>query len=141
MVFNFNLATLANLEEVAQWVLKNAAHKVLVFNGEMGAGKTTLIKEICKQLQVQDAVSSPTYAIVNEYCTVRSERIFHFDFYRLNHESEASDFGVEEYLDSEDWCLLEWAEKITNLMPSQFTEINIALSGQARSYQLKNQTI
>jgi tRNA threonylcarbamoyladenosine biosynthesis protein TsaE len=101
--------------------------KIWLFEGEMGAGKTTLIKQICKDLGVIDKVTSPTFSIINEYQTVEGDTIYHFDFYRLKHESEALDIGADEYFSSGSLCLLEWPSKITSLIPSAHLEINISI--------------
>jgi tRNA threonylcarbamoyladenosine biosynthesis protein TsaE len=93
----------------------------------MGAGKTTFIKAICKNLGVIDHVSSPTFAIVNEYLTIKNKTIYHFDFYRLKNEREALEIGIEEYLDSGNLCLLEWASLISTLIPPTHIEINISV--------------
>ena len=89
--------TLKLIPKIAKEIIKNAKGKILLFNGEMGAGKTTLIKEISKQLGVKDITSSPTFSLVNEYQTNRGETIYHFDFYRVNDEEEAYDMGIEDY--------------------------------------------
>ncbi|MCU0391850.1 MAG: tRNA (adenosine(37)-N6)-threonylcarbamoyltransferase complex ATPase subunit type 1 TsaE [Thermoflexibacter sp.] len=99
--------------------------RIWLFDGEMGAGKTTLIKAVCEQLGVIDNVSSPTFAIVNEYLTQKNERIFHFDFYRLKNEREALEIGIEEYFDSGNYCFLEWASLIPSLLPEKYIVINI----------------
>ena len=91
----------------------------IVFRGEMGAGKTTLIKKICNFLKVKESVSSPTFSLVNEYSTAKRDVVYHFDFYRINDVEEAFDFGVEEYFDSESICLVEWAEKVEELLPTR----------------------
>lgn len=78
----------------------------------MGVGKTTLIKQLCKSLGVEDATSSPTFSLVNEYYTSKNEIVYHFDFYRLNKETEALDMGVDDYLYSGNWCFIEWSEKL-----------------------------
>ncbi|SHN28162.1 tRNA threonylcarbamoyladenosine biosynthesis protein TsaE [Cyclobacterium lianum] len=98
---------------------------VWVFKGEMGAGKTTLIREICRALGVVDQVSSPTFSIVNEYATDRGEIIFHFDFYRISDPMEAVEIGVEEYFHSGRYCFVEWAEKIPSFLPDSFALIEI----------------
>jgi tRNA threonylcarbamoyladenosine biosynthesis protein TsaE len=115
------------LSEVAQQILDQKPNKVILFNGEMGVGKTTLIKQLCKTLGVQDATSSPTFSLVNEYQTDANQTVYHFDFYRLNKETEALDMGVDDYLYSGNWCFIEWSEKIASLIPEQHTIINIEL--------------
>ncbi len=98
--------------------------KILLFYGEMGAGKTTFIKAFCAALGVEDTVSSPTFSIVNEY-HYPAGIIYHFDFYRLKNQTEALDLGLEEYLDSGEYCLIEWPEKIPDLLPENYLQINL----------------
>ncbi|WP_348797150.1 tRNA (adenosine(37)-N6)-threonylcarbamoyltransferase complex ATPase subunit type 1 TsaE [Flavobacterium adhaerens] len=119
--------SLEKLEEVAQQILNANPNKVILFNGEMGVGKTTLIKQLCKTLGINDATSSPTFSLVNEYLTQNNQTVYHFDFYRLNKETEALDMGVDDYLYSGNWCFIEWSEKISNLIPEQHTVITIEL--------------
>ena len=88
-------------------------NNIVCFYGEMGVGKTTFIKEICKKLGVKDVVSSPTFSLVNEYLTENDEFIYHFDFYRIDNEEEAYNIGVEDYFDSNHWCLIEWPSVVT----------------------------
>ena len=99
--------------------------KVWLLEGEMGAGKTTLIKAVSQVLGVKDIVQSPTYGLVNEYLSPRSGKLYHFDFYRLKHESEALDVGLEEYLDSGNYCFVEWPSKIPSLHPAKYLKISI----------------
>ncbi|MDO8316049.1 MAG: tRNA (adenosine(37)-N6)-threonylcarbamoyltransferase complex ATPase subunit type 1 TsaE [Flavobacterium sp.] len=115
------------LEEVAQQIIANSPKKVILFHGEMGVGKTTLIKQLCKTLGVTGATSSPTFSLVNEYEANDSQLVYHFDFYRLNKEEEALDMGVDDYLYSGNWCFIEWAEKIANLIPETHSVITISL--------------
>lgn len=98
--------------------------KILLFYGEMGAGKTTFIKAFCKVLGVEDNVSSPTFSIVNEYAYPEGI-IYHFDCYRLKNQTEALDLGMEEYLYSGNYCLIEWPEKIPDLLPENYLSISI----------------
>ena len=131
--------TLKELPIIAQKIIKNAKSKVLLFNGEMGAGKTTLIKEITKQLGVEDIASSPTFSLVNEYQTSKGETIYHFDFYRINSEEEAYDIGIEDYFHSNAWCFIEWGEKVQNLLPLEIVNINIqVLNENQRTIDIKN---
>jgi tRNA threonylcarbamoyladenosine biosynthesis protein TsaE len=102
------------------------AIKVWLFSGEMGVGKTTLIKAVCEQLGIHGGMSSPTFAIVNEYDRQDGEKIYHFDFYRLKVEQEAYDLGVEEYFDSGYFCFVEWPEKVPTLIPAKHVEIKIS---------------
>ena len=115
------------LEEVAQQIIANNPKKVILFHGEMGVGKTTLIKQLCKTLGVTGVTSSPTFSLVNEYEADDNQMVYHFDFYRLNKEEEALDMGVDDYLYSGNWCFIEWAEKIPNLIPEVHSVITISL--------------
>ncbi|MEL4308667.1 tRNA (adenosine(37)-N6)-threonylcarbamoyltransferase complex ATPase subunit type 1 TsaE [Joostella sp. CR20] len=115
---------LDELSEVAKEIIKNTTSKILLFNGEMGVGKTTLIKEIVKQLGSNDRVSSPTFSLVNEYKGT-TDTIYHFDLYRLNDIEEAYQIGIEDYLYSNAWCLIEWPEKIKDFLPKKTTIIDI----------------
>ena len=124
MKINFSLH---QLEEVAQKILDEKPNKVILFHGEMGVGKTTLIKQLCRNLGVTNATSSPTFSLVNEYETIANQLVYHFDFYRLNKETEALDMGIDDYLYSGNWCFIEWAEKIPNLIPESHSVITISL--------------
>ena len=97
---------------------------VWLFEGHMGAGKTTLIKALCKQLGVKSTVQSPTFSLVNEY-DAAGKVVYHFDFYRIKDETEALDMGVEEYFDSGDFCFVEWPYKIENLWPLKYLMLNL----------------
>jgi len=116
---------LNELPLAAKELLEKTNQRIWLVNGEMGAGKTTLTKALCETLGVKGVMSSPTFSIVNEYITQKGESIYHFDFYRLKNETEAMDIGVEEYLDSGNYCFLEWADKISNLIPNRFFSIRI----------------
>jgi len=123
--------TLDRIDEIANLLIQEAGdQKVWIFKGEMGAGKTTLIKSLAKALQVADSVSSPTFGIVNEYQTQAKELLYHFDFYRLDDPMEALDIGIEEYFYSGNYCWLEWAEKIAHFLPEQFFHIELALASE-----------
>lgn len=132
--------TMGDLPEVARWVLEKVNSKVLLFHGDMGSGKTTLIKELCHQLGVQDEVSSPTFSLVNEYLG-REGPVYHFDFYRIEDEEEAYEFGLEEYLDSEHWCLLEWPQKISNLLPNDHQVVEIETTEDGRLYRINQPNV
>ena len=133
------LISLADLETAAKEVLDFASEdNILLFEGEMAAGKTTLIKEICRQAGIEEPVSSPTYALVNEYENNTGEVIYHFDFYRIQDETEALDMGATEYFDSGKRCLVEWPERVKNLLPTEFVEVIIEKgTGEARTITLK----
>lgn len=119
--------SITQLEDISKQILNQNPAKVILFNGEMGVGKTTLIKQLCKTLGVKDATSSPTFSLVNEYQTDNNQTVYHFDFYRLKKETEALDMGVDDYFYSGNWCFVEWPEKIENLIPHQHTTITIEL--------------
>ena len=121
MEFNFNLQ---DLTFVAKEILRNVPNKTLLFYGNMGVGKTTLIKELSKQLGVTDVINSPTFSLVNEYEIIKG-KIYHFDFYRIKSEEEALDIGIEDYFFSGHWNLIEWPENISNLLPPNSTKIEI----------------
>lgn len=124
--------TLADLPEVAADLIGQISTPILLFTGEMGSGKTTLIKAMCSALGVSDEVNSPTFALVNEYQTEVGEAIYHFDFYRLNEPEEALDMGVEEYFDSGAICLVEWPEKISKFLPANFGLIKLKMNEMGR---------
>ncbi len=119
--------SLHEINNVANSIIAENPKKVILFNGEMGVGKTTLIKQLCKNLGVQEATSSPTFSLVNEYQTINNQFVYHFDVYRLKSETEALDMGIDEYLYSGNWCFIEWSEKIPNLIPNDHSIINIEL--------------
>lgn len=121
-----------NLEELA-----NSAKEIIsfgddidvwLFEGDMGAGKTTLIKKICEQYGVVDNVNSPTFSIVNEYINNNNETFYHFDFYRIEDESEAINIGMDDYFYSGSHCFVEWPSKIKNLFPEKFLKVNITVN-------------
>jgi tRNA threonylcarbamoyladenosine biosynthesis protein TsaE len=113
------------INQVAKSVLASNPNKVIVFNGAMGVGKTTFIKALCNVLGVETTTSSPTFSIVNEYKTNKGALIYHFDVYRLKNESEAYDFGMDEYLYSGAWSFIEWPEKIPSLVPEKHSIIDL----------------
>src|SRR5882762_9720679 len=118
--------TLDELDSVVKELLvAGNPFRIWVFHGEMGAGKTTLIKGICKELGVTSVMTSPTFSIVNEY--EGNDIIYHFDCYRLKNENEAYDIGLEEYLDSGKLCLIEWPERIPSLLPASRFEIKLEI--------------
>jgi len=117
-----------SLDEIgaaASKLIEQNPQKVILFNGEMGAGKTTFIKSLAKKLGVNDTTGSPTFSLVNEYKTTDNETVYHFDVYRLKSETEAYDMGMDEYLYSGNWCFIEWAEKIPNLIPEEHSAVFI----------------
>ncbi len=118
------------LREVAESLLAALnGRTVVALRGEMGAGKTTLIRSVAECLGVEDQVTSPTFALVNQYESDKGERLFHFDFYRIEDEREAFDLGYEEYFYSGDLCFVEWPEKIEGLLPEEMMEVRITVDG------------
>lgn len=105
-------------------------HTIILFEGEMGAGKTTLIKALCEQLGVPAAeVSSPTFSLVNEYRNAHNQPIYHFDFYRLDNSAEALNMGALEYFDSGYLCLVEWPGRVADLLPSRHLLVTLSVTG------------
>ncbi len=101
------------------------SRRIFAFNGAMGAGKTTFIAEVCRQLGADDDSGSPTFSIVNEYRASDGSPIYHFDFYRLDSPAEALDMGAEDYFYSGDLCLIEWPDRIGNLLPEEAVEVDL----------------
>ena len=122
----FYINGVEQLSEVSDYLLsmRNEAD-IIAFYGAMGAGKTTLIKNLCHRMGVSDEVNSPTFAIVNEYVTEEGESVYHFDFYRIKKIEEAYDIGFENYFDSGNLCLIEWPEMIKPLMPEKYIRVEI----------------
>ena len=114
-------------------------HPIVCFNGDLGAGKTTFIRQLCLEWGVMDNISSPTFSIINQYKSTSKGSVFHFDFYRMEDAKEAMDIGVEEYLDSGQICLIEWGDKIESLLPQEnihIVEISLAADNK-RVLELK----
>ena len=116
---------LNDVDALAKELSTLIGHSIILFDGSMGIGKTTLIKALCKQLNVIDTVSSPTFSLINEYKTRDGKSMYHFDCYRIETPEEAYDFGAEEYLDSGSICLIEWAEKIQPLLPQELHHVKL----------------
>jgi len=136
MIKNYSLQ---QLPQIAKELLQFSKYKIVLFYGDMGVGKTTLIKEIVKQLGVSDTVSSPTFSLVNEYHTKNNEKVYHFDFYRIDNEEEAMDMGIEEYFYSDSWCLVEWPNKVENLLPLKSVIVTITTTNnQQRTIEIVN---
>jgi len=119
--------SLEEIDKVAKLILNQNPNKVLLFNGNMGVGKTTLIKSLSQNLGVKGNTSSPTFSLVNEYQTNENQVVYHFDCYRLKNEFEALVMGIDEYLYSGNWCFIEWPEKIESLIPEKCSIINIEI--------------
>ena len=120
---------LQELDLAVDYILRNTKSKTLLFYGEMGAGKTTLIKELVKALGVHDVASSPTFSLVNHYESEEGS-VYHFDFYRIEDETEALDIGIEDYLDSGNWNLIEWPQKIENLLGENTQKLEILVESE-----------
>lgn len=124
----FEINSVDELSQVSEYLLGlREESDIIAFYGPMGAGKTTLIKNLCHRMGVTDEVNSPTFAIVNEYVTEEAESVYHFDFYRIKKLEEVYDIGYENYFYSGNLCLLEWPEMIEPLMPEKFIRVDIAL--------------
>ena len=132
---NLTINHLSELSSAAKALLNFASdQKLFIFEGEMGAGKTTFIKAFCEELGVEETVSSPTFSIVNEY-VAGGQVIYHFDFYRIKNLREAYDIGYEEYFYSGNICLIEWPERIAELLPDHYVKVQIeALSPEQRAF-------
>jgi tRNA threonylcarbamoyladenosine biosynthesis protein TsaE len=101
------------------------ANRIWLFEGELGAGKTTLIKAVCRNFDVEDIVNSPSFSLVNEYIGKNGAKYYHLDFYRIKDEEEAMDIGAEEYIFSGDHCFIEWPSKIPSLLPQHYVSVSI----------------
>ena len=122
----YRAETLSDLIPIAEKIRDHfKSEKIFAFYGKMGSGKTTFIKEFCKQLGVEEVITSPTFALINEYTGKEDIKIFHFDFYRIETIEEAYDFGYEEYFYSGEYCFIEWPELIESLLPSSFIKVTI----------------
>ncbi len=134
-----NATSVNHLNAVSAEILKFANdNRIFLFYGDMGAGKTTLIKSLCDELGITEPVTSPTFAIVNEY-RVKEQKIYHFDFYRLKNQTEALDMGYEEYFYSDAYCFIEWPEKIPDLLPDHYTRIEIkVIDDNGRQIKIDN---
>lgn len=130
--------TLNELESVAKQLIDNVTSKTLLLYGNMGVGKTTLVKAIVKQLGSKDDVNSPTFSIVNEYKLIDS-LIYHFDLYRINDIEEAYNFGIEDYLYSNNWSIIEWPDIVKDILPDRFNRIDLTLNDdKTRTLKLNN---
>ena len=130
MTHEIHIATLEDLGQAAKTFLEEIGdNRLVAFYAPMGAGKTTFTTAVCRRLGVsEDAVSSPTFAIVNEYRTGSGEAMYHFDFYRIEHPEEALDIGLYDYLDSGCLCLMEWPENIEDLLPEETLKVRIRVN-------------
>ncbi|WP_295810174.1 tRNA (adenosine(37)-N6)-threonylcarbamoyltransferase complex ATPase subunit type 1 TsaE [uncultured Apibacter sp.] len=113
---NFIINTFFDLERAAEEIISKSKYKIFTLNGNLGAGKTTLVKYLCKVLNCTDSVTSPTFSLVNEYLSI-SGKIFHFDLYRINYVEELFNIGFNEYIDSDNYCFIEWPSICENELP------------------------
>lgn len=128
MIFQFHVKGIDELESVTIKLLElSNSNNIFAFFGPMGAGKTTLIKAFCKLVKTVDVVSSPTFSLVNEYLTESGDAVYHFDFYRIDTIEEAFDIGYEHYFYSSQLCLIEWPEKIMQLLPDSYVKVSLSL--------------
>lgn len=126
MTYRIEITSLENIQSAARkFIEKMGNRRVFAFYGEMGAGKTTFIKAVCQAMGVQETVTSPTFAIINEYHTSDNAMIYHFDFYRIKNIEEAYDFGYEDYFYSGHICLIEWPQLVAPLLPENAVKISI----------------
>ena len=134
-----NIPSLKQIDQAAkEFHSRIHGQKKIAFSGEMGAGKTTFIQAFCRALGVEGTVSSPTFALINEYFTREGESVFHFDLYRINDITELYDLGYEDYFYSDSYCLIEWPEKAQELIPDDFFQVNIyVLSDGSRAIDLR----
>jgi len=123
---------LNNLKEISLRVTQNLNHKIILINGEMGAGKTTLIKQILEGLNVVDNISSPTFSIINEYRTKGQDIIYHMDLYRINRIEELEGIGFFEYLESGNLCFIEWGEIVENIIGEDYNKFNLSVNNNLR---------
>jgi len=129
-----------DINTVTQQILQRLTSKTILFYGDMGVGKTTLIKSLAKLLGCDDEVSSPTFSIVNEYVT-KDSSIFHFDFYRIKDEDEALNFGFEDYLYTPNWVFIEWPENVKNLLPEDVNIIEVSHVNETSRHLKLNKTL
>jgi tRNA threonylcarbamoyladenosine biosynthesis protein TsaE len=121
-----DISSLQQITPASERFLKvTKGHKKFAFTGVMGSGKTTFITALCRRLGIKNPVTSPSFALINEYHTASGEVIFHFDFFRIKSITEAFDLGYEEYFFSNAWCFIEWAEKAAEILPEEFIAVNI----------------
>ena len=124
--------SLEEVDLIARKIIANSTSKVILFNGDMGVGKTTLIKSLVRNLGSDENVSSPTFSLVNEYKTKTSCTIYHFDLYRIQEEEELYNFGIEDYLNTSHWILVEWPEILLPLIQTNYNNVSIRLKNNSK---------
>lgn len=125
--------TIEELPQAAETLLQQFPNaRVFAFHGDLGAGKTTFIKVLCEKLGVKDAMSSPSFSLVNEYHDANGKVVYHFDLYRLKSPAEALDIGMEEYLYSGNYCFVEWPEKAAEVLPQETVQVKIEETAEGR---------
>lgn len=128
-MYSEKVTSIKGLDKAAKKLLDQfPGQRVFAFYGKMGAGKTSFIQAICRMLDTPDNVTSPTFAIINEYTTLSGQVVFHFDFYRIKDVEEAFDLGYEDYFYSGNYCLIEWPEKIETLLPQSYVKVDIEVT-------------
>lgn len=129
-----NAFTAEQLPEIAEELLRYFPNtRIFLFSGDLGSGKTTLIKHLCKVLAVSDHVTSPTYGLVNTYESPKHGHIYHFDLYRINDEQEALDIGIESYFDENNYCFVEWPNLIVPFVPETYVDVQMRIVDQHRA--------
>lgn len=136
----FTILSESELPMLAHQLLDGyASTRVFIFTGNLGAGKTTFVKQICAFLGVEGTMSSPSFSIVNEYQTNKGEPVYHVDCYRMKDESEAWDIGLDEILDSGAYCFIEWPDKIDNLLPENYVRVSITQEENQRIFKFSKE--
>jgi tRNA threonylcarbamoyladenosine biosynthesis protein TsaE len=130
--------SIKELDQIASEIISFSQFKKVLFFGDMGVGKTTIITSLCKYLNVIDQISSPTFSIINEYLTNDNSKVLHFDMYRLKNKEEVFDLGFEDYIDNDYYCFVEWPEIISEFIPNNYLEIKILIENKNRVLLLKN---
>jgi len=129
-MLRISIPDLASIDDAAHELIDTYPDsRIFAFYGEMGAGKTTMIKALCRVLQVTDVTSSPSFGLIYEYRTRGRDVVYHFDFYRIEQLEEAYDIGYEEYIDSGQYCFIEWPEKVATLLPPETVNVNLKIIG------------
>jgi tRNA threonylcarbamoyladenosine biosynthesis protein TsaE len=130
--------SIKELDQIASEIISFSQFKKILFFGDVGVGKTTIITSLCKYLKVTDQISSPTFSIINEYLTNDNSKVLHFDMYRLKNKEEVFDLGFEDYIDNDYYCFVEWPEIISEFIPNNYLEIKILIENKNRVLLLKN---